>query len=58
MEKKTAHNNATCGLKRTILKKDRGNKTGLQNVDGDGREGSLMDREEKSALERGIEGVI
>lgn len=29
MEKKTAHNNATCGLKRTILKKDRGNKTGL-----------------------------
>lgn len=36
---------ATCGLKRTLLKKDTGDETGLWNVDGDGKGGNLMTRE-------------
>lgn len=50
--------NVICGYKRIILKKDRGNKIGLQNVYGDGRGGNFIIREEKVVLERGIEGVI
>lgn len=46
------------GHKRTILKKDRGNKSGLQNVDGNDRGGNLMTRRNKAALERGREGTI
>lgn len=54
-EKKPVCYKATCGHRRTILKKDQGNKTGLQNVSGDDSGGSLVAREEKAALKRGIE---
>lgn len=42
--------NATCGHKRTLLKKDTGNKTGWWNVDGDGKGGNLMTREKLKLL--------
>lgn len=53
-----AYHIATCGHERTILKKNRGNKTRLLRTNKDSRGGNPMATEAKAALERGIEGAI